>query len=63
MVVANADQLLTIINNILYVSNLEAGGLAAANVDFDLYRLTQRIVEVMKVGVPGCSGLVMVSPI
>ena len=50
---ANADQLLTIINNILYVSNLEAGGLAAANVDFDLFRILQRIVEVMKIGALG----------
>jgi PAS domain S-box-containing protein len=50
---ANADQLLTIINNILYVSNLEAGGLAASNVDFDLFRLLQRIVEVMKIAALG----------
>src|SRR5207244_11546582 len=50
---ANADQLLTVINNILYVSNLEAGGLAAANVDFDLFRLLQRIVELMKIGALG----------
>jgi CheY-like chemotaxis protein len=50
---ANADQLLTIINNILYVSNLEAGGLAASNVDFDLFRMLQRIVEVMRVAALG----------
>ncbi len=50
---ASAEQLLTIINNILYVSNLEAGGLAAANVDFDLFRMLQRIVEVMKVAALG----------
>jgi two-component system, sensor histidine kinase and response regulator len=46
---SSAESLLTIVNNILYVSNLEAGGLAAANVDFDLFRMLQRIVEVMKV--------------
>ena len=46
---SSAEQLLTIVNNILYVSNLEAGGLAAANVDFDLFRMLHRIVEVMKV--------------
>src|SRR5260221_3345704 len=50
---ASAEQLLSIVNNILYVSNVQAGGLAATNVDFDLFRLTQRIVEVMKVGVLG----------
>jgi PAS domain S-box-containing protein len=50
---ASADQLLSIINNILYVSNVQSGSLAAANVDFDLFRLSQRIVEVMKVGVLG----------
>jgi PAS domain S-box-containing protein len=50
---ASADQLLTIINNILYVSNLEAGGLAAANVDFDLFRVLQRIVEVIRIAALG----------
>jgi len=50
---ASAEQLLTIVSNILYVSNLEAGGLAASNVDFDLFRMLQRIAEVMKVGVLG----------
>jgi two-component system sensor histidine kinase/response regulator len=50
---ANADQLLTVINNILYVSNLEAGGLTASNVDFDLLRMLQRIVEVMKIAALG----------
>src|SRR5262249_17500160 len=43
----------TVINNILYVSNLEAGGLAASNVDFDLFRMLQRIVEVIKVAALG----------
>jgi two-component system, sensor histidine kinase and response regulator len=50
---ASADQLLAIVNNILYVSNVEAGGLGAANVDFDLYRTIHRIVEVMKVAALG----------
>ena len=50
---ASAEQLLTIINNILYVSNLEAGGLAASNVDFDLFRMLQRIAEVMKIAALG----------
>jgi two-component system sensor histidine kinase/response regulator len=50
---SSAEQLLTIVNNVLYVSNLEAGGLAAANVDFDLFRMLQRIVEVMKVAALG----------
>ena len=50
---ASADQLLSIVNNILYVSNLEAGALSAALVDFDLYRALQRIVEVMRVAALG----------
>ncbi|HKO58511.1 MAG TPA: response regulator [Thermoanaerobaculia bacterium] len=50
---ANADQLLAIVNNILYVSNVQAGSLASANVDFDLYRTLQRVVEVMKIAVLG----------
>ena len=50
---ASAEQLLSIVNNILYVSNLEAGGVAAANVDFDLFRTLQRLVEVMKVAALG----------
>ena len=49
----SAEQLLSIINNILYVSNLEAGGLTASAADFDLYRMLQRIVEVMKIGALG----------
>src|SRR4051794_545620 len=49
----SAEQLLSIVNNILYVSNLEAGGLAPSNVDFDLLRTLQRIVEVMKIGALG----------
>jgi two-component system, sensor histidine kinase and response regulator len=50
---ASAEQLLSIVNNILYVSQIEAGGLAAAGVDFDLFRTLQRIVEVMKIGALG----------
>jgi PAS domain S-box-containing protein len=50
---ASAEQLLSIVNNILYVSNLQAGSLAAHLVDFDLYRTLQRIVEVMKVAALG----------
>ncbi len=50
---ASAGQLLSIVNNVLYVSNVQSGGLAAANVDFDLYRLSHRIVEVMKVAALG----------
>ena len=46
---SSATQLLSIVNNILYVSNLEAGTLSAALVDFDLYRTLQRIVQVMEV--------------
>jgi two-component system sensor histidine kinase/response regulator len=46
---SSAEQLLSIVNNVLYVSNLEAGGLAASSVDFDLFRTLQRIVEVMKI--------------
>jgi PAS domain S-box-containing protein len=50
---ASAEQLLSIVNNILYVSNLEAGGLAASSVDFDLHRTLQRVVEVMKIAALG----------
>jgi PAS domain S-box-containing protein len=50
---ASAEQLLSIVNNVLYVSNVESGGLSTSNADFDLYRLLERIVEVMKVGVLG----------
>ena len=50
---ANAEQLLSIVNNVLYVSNVESGGLATSNADFDLYRLLERVVEVMKVGALG----------
>jgi len=50
---AGAEQLLSIVNNILYVSHLEAGGLAPANVDFDLTRTLQRIVEVMNIAALG----------
>ncbi len=50
---SSAEELLSIVNNILYVSNLEAGGLAPAMVDFDLPRTLQRIVEVLQVGALG----------
>ncbi|HYO78200.1 MAG TPA: response regulator [Thermoanaerobaculia bacterium] len=50
---ASAEQLLSIVNNILYVSNLQAGSLASNQVDFDLFRTLQRIVEVMKVAALG----------
>jgi PAS domain S-box-containing protein len=50
---SSADHLLSIVNNILYVSNVEAGGLAAANVDFDMYRTLDRIVEVMRIAALG----------
>ncbi len=49
----SAEQLLSIVNNILYVSNVEAGSVATANVDFDLYKTMQRIVEVMKIAALG----------
>jgi PAS domain S-box-containing protein len=50
---ASADHLLSIVNNILYVSNVEAGGLGSSNVDFDLFRTLQRIVQVMEVAALG----------
>jgi PAS domain S-box-containing protein len=50
---ASAEQLLSIVNNILYVSNLEAGSLSSSLVDFDLYRTLQRTVEVMKIAALG----------
>ncbi|HEY3057141.1 MAG TPA: response regulator [Thermoanaerobaculia bacterium] len=50
---ASADHLLSIVNNILYVSNVEAGGLGSSSVDFDLYKTLQRVVEVMKIAAIG----------
>ena len=50
---ASAEELLSIVNNILYVSNIEAGSLGAPDVDFDLYRTLQRVVEVIKIGALG----------
>lgn len=50
---ASAEQLLSIVNNILYVSSVEAGRLSTAQVDFDLYRMLHRIVEVMKIAALG----------
>ena len=49
----SADHLLAIVNNILYVSNVEAGGLGSSNVDFDLYRLLYRVTEVIRIGALG----------
>src|SRR5581483_3076769 len=50
---SSAEELLSIVNNILYVSSLEAAGLAPAMFDFDLPRTLQRIVEVRQVGALG----------
>jgi len=50
---ASADQLLSIVNNILYVSAVEEGGLGSTSIDFDLYKTLQRIVEVMKIAALG----------
>jgi len=50
---ASAEQLLAIINNVLHVSALEAGSLGSSLVDFDLLRMMQRIVEVMRVAALG----------
>jgi two-component system, sensor histidine kinase and response regulator len=49
----SAEQLLAIVNNILYVSSIEAGSLSATAVDFDLYRTLQRVIEVMKIAALG----------
>ncbi len=46
---SSADELLSIINNILQVSKLEAGRLAKTLSDFDLINTATWIVEVMKV--------------
>ncbi len=51
--ITNAHHLLAIVNNILYVSNVEAGGLGSANVDFDVYKTLQRVVDVMGVAALG----------
>jgi two-component system sensor histidine kinase/response regulator len=50
---SSAEQLLTIVSNILYISNLQAGSLGAHLVDFDLQSAMLRIVEVMKVAALG----------
>ena len=50
---ASAEQLLSIVNNVLYVSSVESGALSTSSADFDLYRLLERVVEVMKVGALG----------
>ncbi|MBV9067952.1 MAG: response regulator [Acidobacteria bacterium] len=50
---SSAEQLLSIVSNILYISNLQAGSLGAHQVDFDLQSAMLRIVEVMKVAALG----------
>ena len=50
---SSAEQLLAIVNNILYVSSVEAGSLSATAVDFDLNRMLQRVIEVMKIAALG----------
>ncbi|MGH9423472.1 MAG: histidine kinase dimerization/phospho-acceptor domain-containing protein, partial [Thermoanaerobaculia bacterium] len=50
---SSAEQLLSIVSNILYISNLQAGSLGAHHVDFDLQSAMLRIVEVMKVAALG----------
>ncbi len=45
----SADALLSVIDNILLASKLESGKLSVASSDFDLYRTTDRVVEVMKI--------------
>jgi len=50
---AAAEQLLSIVNNILHVSAIEAGSLTSTSIDFDLPRTLQRIVEVMRIGALG----------
>ncbi|HEX7706872.1 MAG TPA: response regulator [Thermoanaerobaculia bacterium] len=46
---SGAEQLLSIVHNILYISNVEGASLDAALVDFDLHRTMQRIVDVISV--------------
>lgn len=50
---ASAEQLLALVNNILYVSSVEAGSLAPPATDFDLHVMLKRIVEVMEIAVLG----------
>lgn len=50
---SSAEQLLSIVSNILYISNLQAGSLGAHQVDFDLQSAMLRIVEVMKIAALG----------
>lgn len=50
---ASAEQLLSLVSNILYISNLEAGSRTAARVAFDLQRSLLRIIEVMKIAALG----------
>ena len=50
---AAAEQLLSIVNNMLHVSAVQAGSLTSRDVDFDLPRMLERIVEVMRIGALG----------
>jgi two-component system, sensor histidine kinase and response regulator len=50
---SSAEELLSIVSNILYISNLQAGSLAAHQVDFNMQSAIQRIVEVMKIAALG----------
>ena len=50
---AAAEQLLAIVNNMLHVSAVQAGSLTSVNVDFDLPKMLERIVEVMRIGALG----------
>ncbi len=50
---SSAEQLLSIVSNVLYISNLEAGSRTASQVDFDLKGALVRIVEVMKIAALG----------
>ncbi|HVT05305.1 MAG TPA: response regulator [Thermoanaerobaculia bacterium] len=52
---ASADELLSIINNILQMSKLEAGRLSLTISDFDAIETVERVVEVMRVMAAGKS--------
>ena len=50
---ASADHLLSLVNNVLSISTIEAGRLTVSNLDFDLVSTLRRVVEVMKVAALG----------
>jgi PAS domain S-box len=50
---ASADQLLSLVNNVLSISTIEAGRLTVSNLDFDLMSTLRRVVEVMRVAALG----------